>query len=124
MAHVLVVDEDTDSRFLLKRLLELGGHSVVSVSDHDQAIEAAKLGDPDLAIIHLKAGSLWSRRLPALLKAGNERLKIMTIADYVPDQITDIALGDDFLAKPVDLETIESRVRALLGCPSTERSRG
>lgn len=124
MAQVLVLDEDTDSRILLKRLLELGGHSVVSVSDQGQAIEAARSGNPDLVIIHLKAGSRWSRRLPALLKAGNERLKVMTIADYVPDQIADTALGDDFLAKPVDLETIESKVRELLGRTNTERSAG
>jgi DNA-binding response OmpR family regulator len=121
---VLVLDEDTDSRLLLKRLLELGGHSVVTCSDQALALGAARSENPDLVIIHVQAGSRWGPGLPALLKAENERLKIMTIADYVSDQISDAAMGDDFLSKPVDLETIERKVRELLARSNTGISLG
>ncbi len=124
VAIVLVLDEDADSRILLKRLLELGGHSVVTCSDQAQALEGVRSGNPDLVIINFRATSRWSHGLAGQLKAGNEHLRIMTIADYGSDQISDASIGEDFLAKPVDLETLETKVRELLALAKTGSSLG
>ena len=114
VAIILILDGDTDSRIMLKRLLELSGHSVIMCADEAEAVEAAGSRNPDLAVINMKTGFRWSRGVRGLLRAANGHMKIMTIADYVPEQISQPSMGDDFLVRPVDLETIETKVRELL----------
>ena len=52
-AHILVVEDNPDSREMLKALLEAAGHQVRIASDGPGAVEAACLHRPDLALIDI-----------------------------------------------------------------------
>lgn len=50
MARILVVDDDAPSRWLIARLFESRGHSVMPFASGPQALEAAGAQPPDIAI--------------------------------------------------------------------------
>lgn|GEM_PF-657759 len=114
VATILILDEETDSRMLLKRVLELSGHQVTACWDPGQALAQAASRPFDLAILNITTGWSSLTRLPGMLKAANSRLKVMTITDYRTEKASESVSGDDFLFRPVELETIEAKVRELL----------
>jgi CheY-like chemotaxis protein len=50
MAKILVVDDEPDQRFLLRRILERAGHEVTDVSDGAAALKAIAERRPDLVV--------------------------------------------------------------------------
>ena len=51
---VLVADDESDTRSLLRRLLEREGLTVIEAADGDEAVEQARTHRPDLALIDLR----------------------------------------------------------------------
>ncbi|MDP9026206.1 MAG: response regulator [Actinomycetota bacterium] len=51
---VLVADDDSDARSLLKRFLEREGLTVLEAADGDEAVEQARRHHPDLALIDIR----------------------------------------------------------------------
>lgn len=114
LAAILIMDEETDSRMLLKRLLELSGHDVAACRDSAQALAQAGTRQFDLAVLSIASGRSDVTSLSDQLKAYDSKLKVMTITDYKSEKSSDIVPGDDFLFRPVELETIEAKVEELL----------
>lgn len=114
VATILILDEETDSRMLLKRVLELNGHQVTACSDAGQALAQAASRAFDLAILNITAGWSSLTRLPGLLRAADSKLKVMTIADHGAEKVSEGYPADALLFRPVDLEVIEAKVRELL----------
>jgi CheY-like chemotaxis protein len=56
--RVLVVDDSADNRDTLTELLRMSGHEVRSASDGDQAIEIARLFQPDVIFLDLRMPGL------------------------------------------------------------------
>jgi CheY-like chemotaxis protein len=52
-ANVLVVEDDPDTRELLKTILKLGGYEVTTAADGAQALAAAKASRPSLVLLDL-----------------------------------------------------------------------
>ncbi|MFH0822681.1 MAG: response regulator [Pseudomonadota bacterium] len=118
MATILIMDEEADSRMLLKRVLELNGHQVTACRDPEEALAQATERPFDLAVLNIPTGSGRAAGLPAGLRASVDGLKVMTIADYGPHRDAPGVMEDDVLFRPVELEAIEAKVRELL--PSEE----
>jgi two-component system, chemotaxis family, chemotaxis protein CheY len=53
MAHILVVDDDAALRRALKRILEVGGHSVVQAGDGWEAIRVWREKGADLVLLDI-----------------------------------------------------------------------
>lgn len=114
MATIFILDEETDSLKLLKRLLERNAHHVQAFDRPAEALEWVAKRKLDLALVNVT-----SRRNSALavlneLKRLNPGIKTMVIADYVPDEAVEAISADDFLMKPVDIDAVEKKVRELL----------
>ena len=51
---ILVAEDDTDNRDILRMLLEMRGYDVLEAADGHQAVEAALRARPDLILMDLK----------------------------------------------------------------------
>jgi DNA-binding NtrC family response regulator len=114
VANILILDEEDDSRKLLKRLLERNGHHAWAFVEPSEALECVTNTNLDLALMNIT-----SRRGAALaildeLKRANPDLKVMVIADFGPEVTAEAISADSFLIKPVDLDAVEKQVRELL----------
>ena len=114
MATILILDEEADSCMLLKRLLERNAHQVWAFVNANEALECAATKELDLALVNLASRHEAGLAVPAALKRANPGLKVMVIADYVPEEGTQAMSADGFLVKPVDIDEVESKVRELL----------
>ena len=50
MARILVVDDEPDQRFLLRRIFERAGHEVTDADDGAAALRAVRESPPDLVV--------------------------------------------------------------------------
>jgi CheY-like chemotaxis protein len=50
MPRILVVDDEPDQRFLLRRIFERAGHEVTDAIDGAAALEAVRRSPPDLVV--------------------------------------------------------------------------
>jgi len=121
MATILVFDEEHDSRALIQRVLERGGHEVLACDRVPRAEELASTRDPDLAVVNV--GEKWGGPggIVSILRAANRRLRVITIADYDGRREEECAANEVFVPKPLDLETLETMVRSFLSGTSEKR---
>jgi CheY-like chemotaxis protein len=63
MAGILVVDEESDQRILLRRILERAGHEVSDAGDGTAALSAARESAPDLVVTDMMMPVMDGREL-------------------------------------------------------------
>jgi DNA-binding NtrC family response regulator len=114
VATILILDEEADSCMLLKRLLERNFHQVRAFMNRDEALQCAARTKLDLALVSVASRHDTDLIVSAELKRANPGLKVMVIADYVPEENVEDLSVDGFLVKPVDIDTVERKVRELL----------
>jgi CheY-like chemotaxis protein len=69
VARILVVDDEPDERFLVRRMFERSGHEVRDASDGAEALRAVRESAPDLVVTDMMMpvmdGAEFIRRLRA-----------------------------------------------------------
>jgi DNA-binding response OmpR family regulator len=98
---------------LIKRVLEREGHNVLSSADREDGLRLATDLDLDLVILNTKPHCKNIAKFVSDMRRINPRLRMMTITNYVSD-VVDQGVWDDFMLKPVDIDVLEIKVRALL----------
>jgi DNA-binding NtrC family response regulator len=124
VATILILDEEADSRKLLKRLLERNANHLFAFVDASEALECAATSSLDLAIVNISSRHGPSMDVLDALKSVNPDVKVMVIADYVPPETGDAVSADCFLIKPMDIDAVEKKVRELLHHPSSDPGSG
>jgi two-component system, sensor histidine kinase and response regulator len=126
MARILVVDDETPNRALIRAYMARSGHELIEASSGARALELAAAQPPDLVLLDVLMPGMDGF-------AAAERLKGMTAGEFVPiilvtalsDQDSrrrGLAAGaDDFLTKPVDPQELSLRVRNLLALREHQR---
>jgi DNA-binding response OmpR family regulator len=114
VATILVLDEEADSRMLLKRILQQDGHQVSTCGGLTEALELVRSGDPALVVVNMRSGGRSSDFWPSRLKTENPRVLILTIMDNLPGGSEVNEMYDEYLTRPVELNAIEAKVRNLL----------
>lgn len=115
--RLLLVEDDALLGDGLRAGLALGGYSVDWVRDGESAHLALLAGEYCACVLDL---GLPGRDGLSLLREMRTRGKrtpvlILTARDTVQDRITGLDTGaDDYLLKPVDLNELQARLRALL----------
>jgi two-component system phosphate regulon response regulator OmpR len=115
-AHILVVDDDSRLRELLRKFLSERGFRVTTAADSADA--EAKLGALafDLLVLDVmmpgENGVDFTRRL----RQGNGvPILLLTARHDPPDRIAGLASGaDDYLGKPFEPDELLLRIRAIL----------
>ncbi|HLV45047.1 MAG TPA: response regulator [Aggregatilineales bacterium] len=117
--HILVVDDDPDTRVLVSMVLEDHGYSVSQVESAPAAWDYLQTHRPDLILLDVmmpgEDGFTFARRLRAHPPTADLPILMFTAKGLLDDKATGFQAGaDDYLAKPVHPADLIARVRALL----------
>lgn len=118
--HVLVVDDDADTRLLLRRALEGAGFRVAEAPDGPEALEMLQGDDPfDLVTLDLQMGQMHGLQVLNVMRSRVAMAHIpVVVATGSDDPIVEMELfeagADDFVVKPVDPPRFILRIQAVL----------
>jgi two-component system, OmpR family, response regulator len=114
--RVLVVEDDSDLRRLLRQGLDEEGFAVsIAVSGHE-ALAAAEDERPDLLVVDIGLPDTDGRDLCQAMRTRgiSAPLIFLTARDAAPDRISGFgAGGDDYLTKPFEFAELVARLKAL-----------
>ena len=117
MAHtILVVDDEPEIVRLVRSYLEEAGFRVVTASDGEEALYAARQERPDLVVLDVRMprvdGLEFTRRIR---RERNVPIIMLTARAEETDRIVGLELGaDDYVTKPFSPREVVARVRAVL----------
>ncbi len=117
MFHILVVEDDTNARKLMKAVLERAEYSVLCASNADEALQLLDTNHIDLILLDIMMPGMDGYALTNELRgAGNTVPILMVTAKQLPaDKRKGFLAGtDDYMTKPVDTEEMLLRIKALL----------
>ncbi len=119
MAKILVVDDDSAYRLVLRTTLETAGHEVVALDDPTRAVEAATAANFDCIILDVvmpeQSGMEILRQLRSEPRTAETPVILVSALDAGQDRVAGLREGaDDYLAKPFEPEELRLRVRRLL----------
>lgn len=126
-ARILVVDDQPTVVDMLASVLTFHGFAVDTAGTAEQAVEKASELHPDLVLLDAMLPDGDGMDVRRRLRAGGSGAGIVFLAarDAGDDLVGGIAYGcDDWITKPVDVDVLLTRVRALLrrgGTPGGER---
>ena len=115
-AKILVADDDETTRFILRKFLELDGHSVLTAGDGAQAWETVRAESPDLVLCDWMMPGLDGVELCRRIKSDGQLaptyVVIVSAKEDRPEKIMALEAGaDEFLTKPVDMAELKTRVK-------------
>lgn len=114
--HVLLVEDDDQTRSLIASNLDAHGYQVREAGSATDAVRAWDAQRPDLVVLDLGLpdadGTTVIRRVR---RDGTTPILILSARDDEPDKVAALELGaDDYVTKPFGLEELRARVAALL----------
>jgi CheY-like chemotaxis protein len=118
--HVLVVDDDVDTRLFLRRALESAGFRVAEAPDGPEALTLLEGGDPfDLVTLDLQMGEMHGLQVLNVIRSRVATADLpVVVATGSDDPVVEMELfeagADDFIVKPVDPPRFILRVQAVL----------
>jgi two-component system KDP operon response regulator KdpE len=113
---ILVVDDESQIRTLLKATLGRAGYAVVEAANAREALSAKSIDKPDLVLLDLGLPDRDGLELVELLR-GDPRSALIVVSarDQTEQKVAALDLGaDDYVTKPFDTEELLARVRASL----------
>jgi len=117
---VLLVEDDSDLRYLEQQALEMDGYTVLAAHDGPEALRIADqhVGPIGLLITDLIIPGIGGQGLARRLRATRRELKVLYVSGYA-DQKTLAAHdpGVPLLRKPFRLDGLRALVRELLAGP-------
>jgi two-component system, OmpR family, response regulator MprA len=116
-AHILVVDDDRHITEVLRRALAYDGYSVEVALRGDEALNKVIERPPDLVVLDRMLPGIDGLEVCRRLRAAGNQVPILmlTAKDSIPDRVAGLDTGaDDYLVKPMQLDELQARVRALL----------
>ena len=117
MFHILVVDDDRNTRRLLQAVLESDGFSVVTACDGQEALAVMDREHVDLVVLDVMMPNMDGYEFTRTLRQANDELPVLMVtARQLPeDKKKGFLVGtDDYMTKPIDEEEMLLRIRALL----------
>lgn len=114
---VLIVEDDPDTRFILRRSLEKSKYEVEATENGKTALKALESFFPKVIIADWTMPEMDGLELCQILK-DDPRYKliyfiILTARSSLKDRVTGLDFGaDDFLIKPVETQELLARIRS------------
>lgn len=117
MFHILVVDDDKNTRRYLEALLVDAGYTVHTATNGEEALVLMDSTHFDLAILDVMMPVMNGYEFTQTLRSAQNELPILMVsAKQLPeDRKQGFLVGtDDYMTKPIDAEELLLRVKALL----------
>jgi len=117
--RILLVEDTEDNRFMMRRLLEMSGYSVVEATNGEEAVKVARAKSPRLILMDLSlpvidglAATRLIRQLPACKRTPIIAVSAHDSSDF---QVEAIEAGcNSYITKPIDFNELEELIAQLL----------
>jgi DNA-binding response OmpR family regulator len=117
MFHILIVDDDKNTRRLYQAVLESDGYEVFTAENGSAALLVMDREHIDLVVLDIMMPEMDGYEFTKILRETNQTLPVLMVsAKQLPeDKKKGFLVGtDDYMTKPVDEEEMLLRIRALL----------
>jgi len=117
MFHILVVDDDKNTRKYLSAVLEAENYTVTAAADGEEAMQLMDKEYIDLVVLDVMMPKMDGYSFTRELRAMNNNLPILMVsARQLPsDRHQGFLVGtDDYITKPIDETEMLLRIKALL----------
>ncbi len=116
---ILIADDESDILEILEYNLTTEGFTVIKAKNGDEALDMAKLHEPDLIILDVmmprKTGMEVCQILRSQPQYTNTLIIMLTALSDETSHIKGLEMGaDDYVNKPISPKVLVSRVNALL----------
>ena len=113
---VLIVEDESKIRDLVRRYLERDGHAVLSTGSGAEAIAMAADGHPDVVVLDLGLPDVPGEEVAREIRARADiPIVMLTARSDERERIAGLELGaDDYVTKPFSPRELTLRVRAVL----------
>jgi len=114
--HILVVDDDAETRSLLREYLQKQGYRVSTAADGQALRKALDTARPDLIVLDLMLpGEDGLELCRGLRTRSNLPVIMLTARGEETDRIVGLEMGaDDYLAKPFNPRELLARIKSVL----------
>lgn len=117
MFQILVVDDDRNTRMLLKAVLQAENYTVFTAENGEDALDVMDKEHIDLVVLDIMMPKMDGYAFTRLLRESNNNLPILMVsAKQLPaDKQKGFLVGtDDYMTKPIDEVEMLLRIKALL----------
>ena len=117
MFHILVVDDDKNTRMYFEAVLKNNGYTVTAARNGEDALNVMDKEHIDLVVLDIMMPKMDGYEFTRTLRECDNNLPILMVsAKQLPvDKNKGFAVGtDDYMTKPVDQEEFLYRIKALL----------
>lgn len=115
--RVMVVEDDRDMAFAIRRNLEADGYSVELVGDGEAAISRVQLSHPHVLVLDVMIPPPDGWEVLRILRERGDDVPILllTARGHLADKVRGFELGaDDYVTKPFSVRELMSRIAALI----------
>lgn len=117
MIHILIAEDNTSYRKLMKIHLTRAGYKVFEANDGTEALDVLEHENIHLLIADIMMPNLDGFNLTEQLRSANYHMPIMIVSakSTLDDKKEGFLKGaDDYMTKPIDMDEMVIRVQALL----------
>ncbi len=117
MFHILVVDDDKNTRRLMRAVLESDGYTVTAAENGEEALEVLDREHIDLVVLDIMMPVMDGYEFTRTLRAADSNMPVLMVtAKQLPDDryAAFLAGTDDYITKPIDKKEMLLRIKALL----------
>lgn len=113
--RVLIVDDETAIRRLLRSAIERAGYHAMEASTAREALAALDIDKPDLTLLDLGLPDRDGLELIQLFKRRDCAVLVISAREATQEKVTALDLGaDDYVTKPFDTDEVLARIRTAL----------
>jgi len=117
MFHILVADDDKNTRILLKAVLENNHYTVSTAKNGEEALNVLDKEHIDLVVLDIMMPKIDGYEFTKIIRETDGDLPILMVS--AKQQPSDIHKGfivgtDDYMSKPIDEQEMLLRIKALL----------
>ncbi|MBF0423338.1 MAG: response regulator [Magnetococcales bacterium] len=118
-SHILIVDDDPDTRIFLRHKLISEGYEVSEAENGSQTLARFDTMIPDLVLLDANLPGIDGFQTCAAIKAldGGSDIPVVMVTGHDDDQSVDLAFksgAEEFVTKPVRWSVLKQRIRLIL----------
>lgn len=119
----MVVDDEPDIRYLVRKMLEREGYEIIEAKDGGECLEKLKKERPDLILLDVMMPGMFGWEVSRKIKENEATRSIpvamLTVRSSEEDKVKSLeeSLADWHISKPVDSKKLIETVKWLLEAP-------
>jgi CheY-like chemotaxis protein/tetratricopeptide (TPR) repeat protein len=124
MKRVLVIDDDVQTCQVIESILRDRGVQVIFAHDGREGLDLFQNASPDLVICDLFLPGVMGYDVAATIKASGSRIPVVAMSGICrsPQDAQELGIpvyGDDFVSKPIDVDSFQEKVLRLIAAGAT-----